>query len=195
MKKYIIFDLDWTLINSHNNIKEIIFEYFKINDLENYDNVRFTMDFNKIASVKDLLVNIYWENHIDIEKNHVNLYKYLDEKNHESEYIKWTIEKIKQLKDNYKFYLSTWSSTKFAKEVLKKWWILKYFELIQWSDVIPKSEEHLDIFLKHSGDINFFELSYSIWDSEKDEYFAKQRNIDFIKIWEINKSIADIKNI
>jgi len=193
MKKYIIFDLDWTLIDSHNNIKEIIFEYFKLNDILNYDNVRYKMDFNKIASLKELLIEIYWINDKDLEKKHKKLYKYLDQKNHESKFIEWTIKKIKQLKNKYKLYLSTWSSTKFATEILKKWWIYEYFEFIQWSDVIQKGEEHLDIFQNHSNDKDFFKYSYSIWDSDKDEYFAKQRNIDFIKIWDKYKSINEIK--
>ncbi len=193
MKKYIIFDLDWTLIDSHNNIKEIIFEYFRINDIDNYDNVRYKLDFNKIASIKDLLIEIYWNNHNLIEKIHKKLYNYLDQKNHESEFIDWTIEKIIKLSNKYKLYLSTWSSTKFANEILKKWWIYNYFELILGSENIQKSEKHLDIFQNHSNDNNFFENSYSIWDSEKDKYFAELRNIDFIKIWNKYKSISEIK--
>jgi len=195
MKKYIIFDLDWTLINSNNNIKEIIFDYFKINDIENYDKVRYTLDFDKISSIKELLEYVYSGNEENIDKKHDEIYKYLDEKNHKSKFIDWTIKKIIELKDRYKLYLSTWSSTKFAEEILEIWWIKKYFEIILWSEKIQKSEEHLDIFMEKSNDPNFFQLSISIWDSPKDEYFAKQRNIDFIKIWEKYKSISDIKNI
>jgi len=195
MKKYIIFDLDWTLINSNNNIKEIIFDYFKINDIENYDKVRYTLDFDKISSIKELLEYVYSGNEENIDKKHDEIYKYLDEKNHKSKFIDWTIKKIIELKDRYKLYLSTWSSTKFAEEILEIWWIKKYFEIILWSEKIQKSEEHLDIFMEKSNDPNFFQLSISIWDSPKDEYFAKQRNINFIKIWEKYKSISDIKNI
>ena len=99
MKKYIIFDLDWTLINSNNNIKEIIFDYFKINDIENYDKVRYTLDFDKISSIKELLEYVYSGNEENIDKKHDEIYKYLDEKNHKSKFIDWTIKKIIELKD------------------------------------------------------------------------------------------------
>lgn len=195
MKKYIIFDLDWTLIDSHNNIKDIILKYFKKNDPEVYDKVRYTLDFNKISSIKELLENVYSNTKENTDKKHNEIYKYLDEKNHESKFIEWTIKKIIELKDRYKLYLSTWSSTKFAEEILEIWWIKKYFEMILWSEKIQKSEEHLDIFMENSNDPDFFKLAISIWDSPKDDYFAKQRNIDFIKIWEKYKSVSDIKNI
>jgi phosphoglycolate phosphatase-like HAD superfamily hydrolase len=99
------------------------------------------------------------------------------------------------LKNKYKLYLSTGSSTKFANEILELWWIKQYFEQIQWSEIIPKSEEHLDIFEKYSEDKDFFKKAISIGDSLRDELFAKKRNIDFIKIWEKYKSISEIENI
>ena len=195
MKKYIIFDLDWTLIDSHNNIKEIIYDYFRLNDNDVFEKVRYNLDFNKVSSLKDLLISVYWSSCENIDEKLEKLYRYLDEKNHESEFISWTIEKIIKLKNNYKLYLSTWSSTKFANEILKKWWIQELFEIIQWSDKIAKSEYHLELFKEHSNDEYFYENAYSIWDSEKDKYFAELKWIDFIKIWEKYKSIEEIKEI
>ena len=199
-KKYIIFDLDWTLISSHKNINKLIFEYFKEKDPDYYDKVRYKLDFNKISNIQELLKEVYQEKNSKIK--HKEIYDYLDSHNHKNNFLEWTIEKILELKNNYKLYLSTWSSTKFANEILEKWWVKKYFELIQWSDIIPKSEVHLDIFEEHSWDENFFEKSISIWDSMRDELFAKNRNIDFIKIWDKSpsaswsyKNISEIKNI
>lgn len=193
MKKYIIFDLDWTLISSHSNIKDIIFQYFKEKQPDYYDKVRYSLDFNKISNIQDLLKKVYWD--INVWERHTEIYRFLDEHNLKNDYIEWTIEKILELKENYSFYLSTWSSTNFAEQILEKWWIRQYFELIIWSNEIPKSEEHLDIFMEHSGDEDFFKLAISIWDSPRDELFAKERNIDFIKIGEEYKWIIDIKHI
>ncbi len=192
-KKYIIFDLDWTLISSNSNIKEIIFQYFKEHEFEYYDKVKYSLDLNKIANIQELLVKIYGENHC--ETKHTKIYDFLDKHNHKNDFIPWTIEKILELKNNYKLYLSTGSSTKFAEKILEKWWVKKYFEKILWSDIIPKSEEHLDIFEEYSWDKDFFKKSISIWDSLRDELFAKNRNIDFIKIWCKLKSISEIKKI
>ncbi len=192
-KKYIIFDLDWTLISSNQNITNLIFQYFKENEPDYYDKVRYSLDFNQISNIQELLIEVYWKNHCNTK--HTDIYNFLDEHNHKNDFIPWTIEKIKQLKSKYKLYLSTGSSTKFANEILELWWVKQYFEIIQWSDIIPKSEVHLDIFEEHSNDKEFFKKSISIWDSMRDELFAKNRKIDFIKIWEEYKSISEIKNI
>ena len=188
--KYIIFDLDWTLISSNNNIKNIIIQYFKEEQPDFYDKVRYTLDFNKISNIQELLIEVYWEKHC--KTKHTKIYEFLDLHNNKNDFLDWTIQKILDLKENYKLFLSTWSSTKFANKILKQWWVHNHFEKILWSDVIPKSEKHLDIFKEYSWDKYFFKNSISIWDSPRDELFAKNRWIDFIKIWEEYKSIKDI---
>lgn len=195
MKKYIIFDLDGTLINSNGNIKEIIFEYFKEKQPEYYDILRYSTDFKKLSNIKELLKNVYGRFDEEIKIIHDDLYLILNQKNKESKYIEWTIEKIEELKDKYSLFLSTWSSTWFAEEILTKWWIRDYFEIIQWSEIIPKSEVHLDIFKEYSWDDDFFKYALSIWDSMRDEFFAEERKIDFILIWDKYKKISDIKEI
>ena len=195
MKKYIIFDLDGTLINSNNNIREIIFEFFKEKHPEYYDILRYSVDFKQLSSIRDLLKSVYWRFDNEIKVIHKELYKILDKKNKESKFINGTVEKILELKDKYKLYLSTWSSTRFAKDILKEAWIDEYFEIIQWSEEIPKSETHFDIFMEHSWDNEFYKHAISIWDSLKDEIFAGERKIDFILIWDKYNSISEIKEI
>lgn len=195
MKKYIIFDLDGTLINSNNNIKEIVFDFFKDRDPEYYDILRYSIDINKVANLKELFQTVYWRFDSEIKEIHDQLYEKLNIENKKSEFINWTIEKINELKDNYKLYLSTWSSTIFAKEILKDWWVDWYFEAIQGSEIIPKSEEHIDMFMKQSWDEDFFKYAISIWDSLKDEFFAEERKVDFILIWDKYKSISEITEL
>lgn len=195
MKKYIIFDLDGTLINSNNNIKEIIFDFFREKQPEYYDVLRYSIDFKRLSNLKDLFVRVYWRFDDEIKIIHDSLYEKLNKENSKSQFIEWTIEKIKELWKDYKLYLSTWSSTLFAKEILKWWWVDEYFEVIQWSDVIPKSEEHFDIFKEHSWDNDFYKNAIAVGDSLKDEFFAEERKIDFILIWEKYKSISEIKEL
>ena len=195
MKKYIIFDLDGTLINSNKNIKEIIFEFFREKQPEYYDILRYSTDMWHMSNLRDLFITIYGNFDDEIKKIHDELYQVLDIKNKQSKFIEWTLEKINELQNNYKLFLSTWSSTRFAEEILNEWGVKDYFEMIQWSETIPKSEEHLDIFKNHSWDEDFFKYAIAIWDSLKDEFFAEERKIDFILIWDKYKKISDIKEI
>ncbi len=195
MKKYIIFDLDGTLIKSNNRQKNIIFDFFKENQPEYYDILRYSVDFKKTTNLREIFIQVYWNFWEKEKKIHDQLYEYLDEENKKSIFIRWTIQKILELKDKYQLYLSTRSSTRFAREILHKNWIDKYFEVILWGDEIPKWEEHLEIFKENSGDENFFSKAISIWDWLCDKIFAHNKGIEFIKIWSKYKTISDIKEI
>jgi FMN phosphatase YigB (HAD superfamily) len=59
MKKYIIFDLDGTLIKSNNRQKNIIFDFFKENQPEYYDILRYSIDFKKNPNLKEIFVQVY----------------------------------------------------------------------------------------------------------------------------------------
>jgi len=58
-KKYIIFDLDGTLIKSNNNLLNAILDFFKRKQPKYYDTLRYTIDIKKISSIKQLLTEIY----------------------------------------------------------------------------------------------------------------------------------------
>jgi phosphoglycolate phosphatase-like HAD superfamily hydrolase len=120
----------------------------------------------------------------------------------DAEFYEWVIEKIIDLKDNYKLFLTTWNSTQVAKKYLEKWWIINYFELIYWSDEILKWEEHLEIFKEYTWDKDFYKKAIYVWDWDMDKEFAYSKNIDFIRVWykwesDENriKSVAEIDNI
>jgi len=191
MKKYIILDLDWTLIHSENNIRITIENYFKKNYPDYIDELKYNLNFNKISNLKDLIDIVLKDN--ESKKNIISdIYKELDKQKNKTIFIEWAIEKVIELWNNYKLFLSTWSSTIFAKDILEKWNISQYFELIQWSEEIPKSEKHLEIFKDLSGDLGFYNKAISIWDSDMDEYFAKLKGIKFINVWKDNKTIKNI---
>ena len=198
---YIIFDLDWTLINSTHKIIDIIEDYFLDNHPDLYDTARYFVENSYWMSLQEMLQNIFKDNK-KAEKETKKIYKLLWALRDKVKFFPWIQEKIKELNKNwYKLFLTTGSSTKFAKQTLKDWEIKKYFEKIIWSDDILKWKAHLEIFKKLSNDENFYKKSIYLWDWEMDKIFASEQNIDFIRVWsrwEENenrvKSIIEINN-
>ncbi len=192
MKKYIIFDLDWTLIYSDIQINKIILEYIENNLWKDYlDATRYFLNNMKWGTLK-YLFEYLWINNEENKKHSDILFEEL-KKIKNIEFIEGTIEKIKELKkDWFILFLSTWNSTDFAKRVLKDANIDILFEKIMWSDIIAKSNEHVEIFKEIVCDDNFYKNCVSIWDWQKEEQIAKENDIDFVHIWDKYKSISQI---
>lgn len=205
MKKYIIFDLDWTLLKSEKKLTKIIFEYLN----KKYD---FTEDeyFYFFSRSQWTWLDIQLQQFLNIseeksKKEANEIYNLIDKNSQNIKFFDSIPEKILELSKNYKLFLSTWSSTKFAEEILKKWWIYDYFEYILWSENISKSSEHIKIFKEISLDPEFEKFAIFVWDWTKDREIAKENSIDFIHIdeklenrfsdkYEI-KSVAFLSNI
>jgi len=180
---YIIFDLDWTLINSTHKILDIIKDYFLENYPDLYDTARYYLENSQWQSLQEQLKYIFNDKQ-KAEKETKKIYKILWDLRDKLKFFPWVKEKIKQLYDDwYKLFLTTWSSTKFAKQTLKDWWIYKYFEKVLWSDKILKWKEHLEIFKEISNDKDFYKKSLYIWDWNMDKIFAQELWIDFIRVW------------
>lgn len=198
MKKYIIFDLDWTLINSTHKVIDIIEDYFLEKYPDYFDAARYYIENSQWQSLQEQLEHIF-NNKDKAEKETKKLYSLLNKLRDKIHFIPWTEDKIKELSKNYKLFLTTWSSTKFAQNTLKDWLIDKYFELIYWSDIILKWREHLEIFKQYTQDKNFFKNSIYLWDWEMDKIFAQESWIDFIRVWhrwtEDERRIKSIKEI
>jgi len=180
--KYIIFDLDWTLINSTHKIIDIIEDYFLDNYPELYDKARYYIETSQWQSLQEQLEAIF-EDKEKALKETKKIYKILWDLRDKVKFFPWIKDKIKELSKNYKLFLTTWSSTKFAKQTLKDWDIKKYFEKIIWSDKILKWREHLEIFKETSLDNNFYKNSIYIWDWEMDKIFAEESAVDFVRVW------------
>jgi len=195
--KYIIFDLDWTLINSTHKIIDVIEKYFLEKHPDYYDTARYNIENSFWMSLQEILNNIFNDKSL-AEKETKNIYKLLSSLRNEVIFYDWIINKIKELSKKYKLFLSTWSSTTFAKQTLKDWWIDIFFEKIIWSDEILKWKEHLEIFKNISFDENFYKNSIYIWDWEMDKIFAYEQNIDFVRVWnrwECKKRIKSVNDI
>ncbi len=182
MKKYLIFDLDWTLINSTHEILDIIEGYIAEKYPEYLETAKYYIKNHLGMSLQEQLVKIL-NNEQEAIKATKEIYSLLNNLRDKLHFIDWVEEKILELSKNYKLFLTTWSSTSFAESALKWWWIYECFELIYWSDQILKWQKHLDIFNEYSLDKDFYKNSIYIWDWEMDKIFATQAWIDFIRIW------------
>lgn len=200
MKKYIIFDLDWTLIQSMENAVKIILDYLKNIKETDLEKAKYVFKTTPWMALKNQVKLIYNdEENIDYEKIVEEIYNNL--LNYDADFFNWVPEKIMELKEKYKLFLTTWNSTQVAIKHLSKWKILECFELVYWSDKVLKWMDHLNIFKEYSDDKDFFKNSVYVWDWQSDRIFAKQAWIDFIHIWnekideyEIN-SVVEIDKI
>ena len=205
MKKYLIFDLDWTLIKSNKIWLKQILHYIKKIDKNYLEKAKYIFTTTMWMNIFDQLKLIFDDKNMsDKEIKHLweKMYKRIRSKEDKMHFFKWTEDKIKKLSKKYKLFLTTWNSTQFAKDILKEWWIINCFELIYWSDEIKKWKQHLDIFKNYSENDIFFKESIYFWDGDMDQLFAKESWIDFVRIWDFEEeenyvleSIAYIDNI
>jgi phosphoglycolate phosphatase-like HAD superfamily hydrolase len=199
-KKYLIFDLDWTLINSMSWLVDLILDYLEDHAEMTREEMYYLFKTTAWTPLEKQMCNIFW-----CEKKWKEFWKkvydeiLIHNQKNPAQFFKWVPEKIKELSKNYKLFLTTWNHTNFAKEVLEKWWILDLFEEVYWSEIIHKWKEHLIIFqekmMLENWENNFFEKSVYIWDWDTDRFFAKESGVDFIHIWDEWEDKFEIKSV
>ena len=199
-KKYLIFDLDWTLVNSQSWLVDLIINSIKNHTEMPEDEMRYLFKTTAWTPLEKQISDIFW-----CKKKWKEFWKkvyneiLIHSQSNPAHFFDWVIDKIKELSGKYKLFLTTWNHTKFAKEVLDKWGVLNLFEGVYWSDIIFKWEAHLNIFKEkmelENWEKNFFEKSIYIWDWDADRYFAGIFDIDFIHIWNEWKDEYEIKSV
>ena len=196
MKQYLIFDLDWTLVQSAHQIDNIIYQYIQENlDPDLIEHARYLIQNNQWMSIYEW-VEILLNCDKQTAKYHGDkIYAQINKVTKEIDFFDWVPEKIKQLSKNYTLFLSTGNSDEFAEKMLKKWWIYDCFEKIMWSSFIPKSPEHIQQFKQHSENANFIDEAIFIWDGQMDEAIAKFYGMDFIHISPFTQNKFQIKSV
>jgi len=97
---YIIFDLDWTLINSTHKIIDIIEDYFLENYPDLYDTARYYIENSQGQSLQEQLEYIFKDKK-KAEKETKKIYKILWDLRDKVKFFPWVKEKIKQLYNDW----------------------------------------------------------------------------------------------
>lgn len=181
MKKYLIFDLDWTLLKSNENLINLVVDFLVEKYNVSKEEIYYFFYRTRWVALKEQLRDFF---HIDWEELEDLTNEIYSEiiKHKESKFFPWIPEKIKELSKKYTLFLSTWNSSIFAEENLEKAEIKDLFLKILWSEKIAKSSEHINIFKDLVNDENFEKNVIFVWDWQNDRKIASDNNIDFIHI-------------
>ena len=129
IKKHLIFDLDWTLIESMSDTIKIALNYLKKIANTDIQKAEYILNTSWGMSLREQLVIIYdWVDNINIDEIKNWIYNILFK--NEAAFFVWIPEKIIELSKNYKLFLTTWNSTPTAIKYLTNWWIIDCFELL-----------------------------------------------------------------
>lgn len=182
MKRYIILDLDGTIVDSEWTLEREVIREIELYKPQYVDIAKYFWDKLNGMWFRDFLKEIF-EEEKDVDYMEEKLKIIIENHRDSFRFFPWAIETIKTLSLNYTLFLSTGNYTSNAEQILKRWWILELFAHVQWSDIIPKSQKHIDIFKEVTLDPDFEKFAISIWDWEIEKQVAIESGIDFIQVW------------
>lgn len=194
MKKYLIFDLDGTLIQSIEDIANTVIGYITKKFWEQYkEKGRYVLTTTKWTPLISQLKMILWARE-DLKNIKEELYETIFSSS-EHKFFPWVQAKIKDLAEDYILLLSTSNSTKQAKRILENWGILECFTEVLWSEEILKGNDHIQKFEEMLQENKFAEKAVYISDGDKDREVAMRHKIDFIHIGNDNIDKYEVPNI
>lgn len=204
MKKYLIFDLDGTLIRSNGRISKLISKYLAEHYNKDPEETRYFFSTTKGQALSVQLATYLQRSPEEIQTITKAIYKEINALE-QGQFFPGVAEIIKNLAKSYQLLLSTGNSTSYAIENLKKGNILEYFQMVLGSEHISKSPDHIAIFKEKTENPDFEKQAIFIGDGENDRIIAQTCGIDFIHIDEHGdstyadkyhiSSVADIEPI
>ncbi len=186
MKKYIIFDMDGTLIESESSNFPLMFKHLQsyIPELE-WDYFVYYCTQTAGTPLHEQL-EVIFKNTLDedtLNKITGELYDIIKNNSENNPFFEGVLDMVKKLNSDYTLFLSTGNSDEYAQKKLSEWWIAVCFDRIMWSSIIGKWPEHIKLFKDLTQDEDFEKYCVYIWDGNTDREIAQMSGIDFIKVW------------
>lgn len=186
MIKYLVFDLDGTLIRSQGRVSSLIAEFLEKKFGLDQEATRYYFHSMRGKALLPQLIEYVQISEQEAQILSEELYA-LIRQSPQGEFFPGVIEVIKQLSQNFRLFLSTGNSEAFALGNLEAWGILHCFDAVKGSDVLQKGVEHIHYFIQETGDADFAKYAVWIWDGEYDAQIAHEANMPFIHIEEEGK--------
>lgn len=181
MKKYLIFDLDGTLIQSIDDITNTVIGYITKNFWAEYtEKSRYVLATTKGTPLITQLKMILWPRE-DLKEIKEELYENIFN-GEKTKFFPWVQSKIRDLSEQYILLLSTSNSTKQAKKILEEGGIIDCFTEILGSEETLKGNDHIKKFAETLWEKEFTKKAVYISDGDKDREIAMGNKIDFIHI-------------
>lgn len=182
MKKYIIFDLDWTLIKKHKvDIYEFLLKKIKNISEEKFVLANIIIEEDYWIRAKKLLEKI----DLEVKQSEIimkEIHQIVDELSDKQELFNDTVEIIEKLSQKYDLFISSVSSDWMVQNFLEKPEIKWKIRAWLWSSKIQKWVKHISRFKEMTNNKKFEKQSIFIWDSETDKILAQKSGIDFIEV-------------
>ena len=176
MKKYLIFDLDWTLIKSQKVLLELVSNYLKENFwIENEKSKYFLSSTRGMPLFEQIKEILGFDEHKAKEIAN-DIYKKI-ENTEKGNFFLWVPAKIKELRKNYKLFLSIRDEDKEIKQL----WIIRYIDENSTSSACPVCNPKL--YNVNSDDINKLYWHWKWEEKEKSMHHINDKNDENHQEW------------
>lgn len=186
MIKYLVFDLDGTLIRSQGRVSSLVAEILEERFWVEKEATRYYFHTTRGKALTPQLIEYLQISPEEAQKLAEELYALIRQSSL-GDFFPGVVEMIKKLSQDFRLFLSTGNSSAFALGNLEVWGILDCFEAVMGSESVAKWSEHLDYFVEVTGDEDFRKFAVLIWDGEYDAWIAKEAGMPFIHIEEDEK--------
>lgn len=143
--KYLVFDLDGTLIRSQGRVSNLVAKFFEERFGLDFEATRYYFHSTRGKALIEQIKEYLQVGEEEARSLSEEIYGLILQTK-KGEFFPGVVEKIKELSQDFKLFLSTGNSTAFARENLQEGGVLDCFEALIGSDLMIKGVEHLQFF-------------------------------------------------